>query len=1222
MAVSPQQFGMNMALGIDSRPFIQDSRRVVTQMGQIRRSMLGASTAAGQMNIQLFSMGFIATVGLRNAAQTAADFEMEILRASQATMQGADQVKRLAGESKALSRTLKANVLDVAALQKSVARMGIDTVVPGSANVAKLEGNLTQAATALALVADVAEEDAGKSLFRLALTTGRTNEETAHLIENSMGLASAIVTLGDSISAGIPEYMKMVQEMQQLGIVSNLSTAEILAMSAAFAQIDPTKAGRITSGMVRLFSTEFATNAGTVARFMGITRSEMEAMQRDRPFEFFQQFTGALVEAGRAGEDLPRVIRDMGFGNVRDQRNLAIYIGMQEQVPELLRRAEEQMQSQAEIVQRVNDLLFTMTRMWDGLRASFQRAGIGVMQHLMPPLKALTAVLTGLVDIVASNRFAQVITAMGALGLIGATVGRAGAFALGALTQTRGFGGGPFGLLFAASGRNMAGVTRATRKGSRGLGTPFFGGGGGPGGGFGGMVNVGGRWVPSAAISQGARSAAARGGTIQEMAQQMGPGFGPAEIAMMMATGALIVDPITGQIRARRGRLHSGVALRRTPLDDVASARRAMRPDQARAAARLGAFIRRTNEAAARGEPVRFPAGHPRAGQFMSSRGAAIRLGQLRAEERRARQAIVDQEMHMMGMHGLGGELPPTGPGRIDPLSALLGLEAARFMGSRRFHGRGRNRTPTMMTRMRFVRLALVKRGVSFQRAMARQADPATLNRVARMGRTGMMAGAFSFMASPSFKRSQGIASKADDIVSALGAGGRRVAAAGRQGFDWGSAAFMAAMASPMLKGFMPRGGGWRRTIPAMMGTAMALPFRLAGGAAKLGARGATALPRWVMRKERDRILQDRAARTRKITGGRVLGTAGEARPNWLWHQGDRNTPIVSRVASRLRQREAFGDERARRLLFRGGGPEARMDQRHRFNMAGTGAAALRGNIMSHRPTARLAQNLERTATGGKFSAMDAMWLTMMMGPRMMGRGVKGAGKGTKFAMGAAGRFIGSVPGRMRDAREARAIRKSMGPLFAGTSARQTAVGNVFAGAGRWFAGRNMMQAAGMAAPHALGRGAAMALGGGPIGAAIALIGAATPLFRELGSLMQHVGQGSGPIALLANMLGTVFRTLQLIGNLINTIFGWLWDILKKIFGLVYRYTGTEWLHGQMNKGFRQGNQFLEDANVRLGGEGQRGRLSVHIHNNGTDAQAESAAMLVRSVRGGGSGVI
>lgn len=291
-------------LGMQARQLqeMQNFQKYLTTISNERyalRDLATSLTAVGVATTGVVGLG----VGL------AATYERafaDVARTSGAT---GDAVQQLHDDLLSMSRTMPVAFEDIT----SVATLA------GQLNIASDDiAAFTETVTKFAATTDVTVDAAAMGLGRLAQLT----KTPTHEISN---LASAIYETGVNSVATESAILSVASQIATTGNLAGFSVTEVIALSSALASlgVQPELA---RGAMMRIFGdiTSAVGQAGDkldgLASIAGMSASEFADAWAKTPQTAFTALLQGMEKVAASGQNLDGVLRDIGFGNVRDRR--------------------------------------------------------------------------------------------------------------------------------------------------------------------------------------------------------------------------------------------------------------------------------------------------------------------------------------------------------------------------------------------------------------------------------------------------------------------------------------------------------------------------------------------------------------------------------------------------------------------------------------------------------------------------------------------------------------------------------------------------------------------------------------------------------------------------------------------------------------------------------------------------------------------------------------
>lgn len=418
--------------------------KIHARTGLVKQGMGSAAASINQVRAQLFFLGFTGIAVTGALVKQASDFEKQITLASLALDGTTNSVDRLEERAFRLAKQFQTLPTVVAATTREINQLGL-------AGNAQTEA-LTRAALGLDLLTggELAPERASTAIFRLINLTSRSKEEFDQAFLSAEGYASAIVLAGDASASGIAATADMVQTLAGLGPSLRLTREEIIALAAAFGDVDETRKRTFTTAISRIFSDRLlkGDTEASVAALIGVTPTQMRDLRREDPAGLLRAFAGALKEIRDTSGVLPVEIAEaLGFEE-RDKQTLDAFIASIGKYDSLLPQVREEIMlfnagliDQTQFASRMNDLLDTTSSRFQALAGAVQGAAISLGNIVSVGVVPLIGGLTTLGNLLQSNPLLGPLL-IGGAGFALFNLVRSGARSVG-LANLLGFGGLP-----------------------------------------------------------------------------------------------------------------------------------------------------------------------------------------------------------------------------------------------------------------------------------------------------------------------------------------------------------------------------------------------------------------------------------------------------------------------------------------------------------------------------------------------------------------------------------------------------------------------------------------------------------------------------------------------------------------------------------------------------------------------------------------------------------
>lgn len=280
------------------------------------------------------------------------------------------------------------------------------------------EDDLVAFADAIAKISrtsDLAATSAAKAFARILTVT---NEPFA----NVQRLGAAVTALGNDFAASESEIAQTALEIAKLGGVVGLSSDDVAALGAAFAQLGVRVQNAGTaSGRVLLAIRDAAREGGAglqrLIEITDLTEQQIRSLAETDISEVFVPFLQGLSDLEKSGQDATAVLREFGLSGVREAKSLLPLITRVDEVKRAFdtasKAAEEGTATNDEFAVRARSLSAQLEK----LGARLNVIGIALGNAILP---AVSGVVTRISDAVSifiewRNVIVPVANALGAL---------------------------------------------------------------------------------------------------------------------------------------------------------------------------------------------------------------------------------------------------------------------------------------------------------------------------------------------------------------------------------------------------------------------------------------------------------------------------------------------------------------------------------------------------------------------------------------------------------------------------------------------------------------------------------------------------------------------------------------------------------------------------------------------------------------------------------------
>lgn len=368
MVSNPFQDGLQVEIAADSSDFTSGIDNAIGKLG-------GFKTAAAAAGV---AVGALATGAMAKAVQSAASFEQAMVEVEKVT--NPETAAEMSDRIKEMAETIPLAQEELAGLAADAGRFGIE----GSKNIESFTRTVAKMSTAT----DLATDQAGTALAKLAGITGMPIEE----VEN---LGSSINSLANTMKTSSSEIVESM--MQSAGALSNMgaSQTEIAGLSAAMNEVfnDASKAGRA----MRRLAQEMMDprKVKSIAQALGMNAEEFKAMRDESPIETMKLMAQTMAENGRGANTLRENLSSFTRTALTNMGNNL------EGVNKGLEQSAQAYEENTSLQKEFEASSDTFNAKLQTLRNRFNNIAITIGGQLIPPLTRLLGHVT-----VAVERFA------------------------------------------------------------------------------------------------------------------------------------------------------------------------------------------------------------------------------------------------------------------------------------------------------------------------------------------------------------------------------------------------------------------------------------------------------------------------------------------------------------------------------------------------------------------------------------------------------------------------------------------------------------------------------------------------------------------------------------------------------------------------------------------------------------------------------------------------
>lgn len=350
-----------------------------------------------------------AFVGVGKTVEGVAKGFKEIAEELYGTAEGLSEVQKQAvwtsesfGELTELGEKLRAGFvamsLDIPIATTELARIG---QVSGQLGVSATQiEDFTRTIAMMSVTTDLSSEEAAFAIARIANIMGVESEKMAEFARRA---GAAIVALGNTTASTEPEIVNMALRLAAAGRVTNLTTAEILGLSASLAEMGiraergGTAVSRLLYEMMYAIA-EGGDNLEIFARIMGVTIDEMETLFKRDALGAIQLFMTRLVELQEAGKITKDDLIAMGLSGVRVKEVMNILGPNIELVRENVARANYEWEEQIALLEEFKKQSITVRNQLQLLKNAFVALGTEVLRDLQDDVRRIVSGMRSLIQ--------------------------------------------------------------------------------------------------------------------------------------------------------------------------------------------------------------------------------------------------------------------------------------------------------------------------------------------------------------------------------------------------------------------------------------------------------------------------------------------------------------------------------------------------------------------------------------------------------------------------------------------------------------------------------------------------------------------------------------------------------------------------------------------------------------------------------------------------------
>lgn len=327
--------------GIDTKDLAAESKRLDTQIDELKGSQEDAARAAGEFgtktadavnNLQsiLVATGIVAGVkqladGLKASAEAAIEFESAMAGVSKTSDMSNEELAAMADEFQRMSTNIPVSANELASIAETAGQLGVakDDLASFTEVMAKLSTATTMSA-----------EEGATMLAQLANITQMDPKDYERL-------ASTVVDLGNNFATTEQKILDMSQGMAAAANLAGMSEADITGLSAAISslgiesQAGATSASKLITELDKAVQT--GDNLSEFARVAGMTGADFAKAWGEDAAGALALFITGLNDTERNGKSATLILEELGITEVRMQRMMLSLAGS----GDLLNRALE-----------------------------------------------------------------------------------------------------------------------------------------------------------------------------------------------------------------------------------------------------------------------------------------------------------------------------------------------------------------------------------------------------------------------------------------------------------------------------------------------------------------------------------------------------------------------------------------------------------------------------------------------------------------------------------------------------------------------------------------------------------------------------------------------------------------------------------------------------------------------------------------------------------------
>lgn len=327
-----------------------------------------ANATAGRINalsLQIAMMGAIGVGAISKTTKQFAEFERQILIAEIAAGDTGETFDNLANRTFGLSEELARTPEEMSDLVRTIQFFGIQSEETED-KVAEFTDRLRR------LDPSLSAPDTAKNLLRLLKITRRQGETSEQAAKRFDALAGAIFNVGTNVTAEIGDLIRFTEIFKTVGVVSNITEKELVALSGAVADLTQREREVVTTAIIRSMTTEEFEKFATL---FGMSADAVKEMRREDPIKFFQKLASVLQTASENDRFL-RLMTELDIGRVRSARGVGALIANVTKLEELMPLVEDDFKNVNDLVEESDRVIDATAGRIDQMEQSLKELGI------------------------------------------------------------------------------------------------------------------------------------------------------------------------------------------------------------------------------------------------------------------------------------------------------------------------------------------------------------------------------------------------------------------------------------------------------------------------------------------------------------------------------------------------------------------------------------------------------------------------------------------------------------------------------------------------------------------------------------------------------------------------------------------------------------------------------------------------------------------------------